>query len=260
MSVRWPRRLLELAVLPSALAVTSPALAQIPAYFPPESGSPGTSEPVGALGMEPEPEPELPRPARVAAPPSQARAASPAAKTALITERRPEPAAPDSYAAASDEAVRSRRRWYGWQTLIADGATLATLLGAAAAGSAGKQGDALAAPLSVLGVAGYEFAPGIVHFAHKNPGRGFASFGMRIGLPLAGGFIGASAASGCDGFLCEAGGAAIGVLVGVGAAIAIDAAVFAYEDPKLSSSPRVKLVPQLAFARGGAVFGLRGEL
>lgn len=149
--------------------------------------------------------------------------------------------------------------WYGWQTLAADAGTLAIFITAGAEGGRGGS-DKVAETLAWMGVLSYEFAPGIVHFAHRHPGRGFASFGIRLGLPLAGVFLGAAAASGCDGFLCEAGGAAVGALVGVGGAIAIDAAVFAYDDPELAAPRSAFLVPTLAVMPGRATLGLAGRL
>jgi hypothetical protein len=107
---------------------------------------------------------------------------------------------------------------------------------------------------------GYEFAPGIVHFAHRNPGRALGSFGMRFGMPLAGAFIGASLASGCDGNQCEASGVAAGVLLGIGGAIAIDAAVFAYDDRQPALSGRSRWRPLVSVSRRQAWVGVGGTL
>jgi hypothetical protein len=108
---------------------------------------------------------------------------------------------------------------------------------------------------------GYEFGPGIVHFVHRNPGRGFASFGVRLGMPLAGAFLGASLFSNCDGYNCEQDGAGAGFLLGMAGAIAIDAAVFAYDDrraPPTHVGPR--LVPLASLRPGRAWVGFGGEL
>jgi hypothetical protein len=151
---------------------------------------------------------------------------------------------------------RPRRKWYGWQTLIADGASFVLIVAGAGADSPDDSGDTMV----TMGLLGYEFAPGIVHFAHGNPGRGFASFGMRLGMPLAGAFLGAATASGCDGFQCEFGGAALGLLLGMGGAIAIDAAVFAYDDAESSDDDDARLVPLLGLSPRSAWLGLGGRL
>jgi hypothetical protein len=83
---------------------------------------------------------------------------------------------------------------------------------------------------------------------------------MRLGLPLAGAFLGASLASGCDANLCEASGAGAGILLGMGAAIAIDAAVFAYDDAKSPLGQRLGFVPLVSVAPHQAWFGVGGDL
>ena len=255
----WFPRLARLVSIASALTVAGPALAQLPAYVAPDappapSPAPPASEPTAPV----ESAAATPRKAPPAATSGAPLSAPPAAKTAVITENH---AAVEPRPDADDDAVEAPTgpRWYGWQTLTADGATLALLI-AASAVSQGRDGEHLAPPMLVLGMASYELTPGIIHFAHRNPGRGFASFGIRFGLPLAGAFIGASAASGCNGFFCEAGGAAVGLLLGAGGAIAIDAAVFAYDDPGRRSTRRKSFIPLVAVTPQRAIIGLAGEL
>jgi hypothetical protein len=79
-------------------------------------------------------------------------------------------------------------------------------------------------------------------------------------MPLAAAFLGASLASGCNTNLCESNGAGVGVLLGMGGAIAIDAAVFAYDDRKPSSSRRLELLPVMSVTRQQAWIGLGGRL
>lgn len=153
-----------------------------------------------------------------------------------------------------------RRTWYGWQTLVVDGAALsAILLGAAIDGSGRDGGD-----VALLGLLGYELGPGIVHFVHRNPGRGFASFGVRLGMPLTGAFLGASVSSNCDGFRCEEDGAALGFLLGMAGAIAIDAAVFAFDErrprPERTSGATRGLTPLVSVVPGRAWVGVGGRL
>jgi hypothetical protein len=109
------------------------------------------------------------------------------------------------------------------------------------------------------GLLGYELAPGIIHFAHRNPGRAFASFGIRLGMPLVGVFLGAAAASGCDGFLCETSGAGSGLLLGMAGAMAIDAALLAYEKPRAPTQD-ARVAPLLRLGPREAWLGLGGEL
>lgn len=249
-------RFVRLAALLGAMGCESRALAQMPVWLPDDS--PAVPAPSDGEASQPPAVSPLPRHAEPALSPV-APAATPApAKAVMLTEQH-------SAVAAADEQVKpksapvARRTWYGWQTLAADAATLSTFVAVGVIGERGGS-DEVAAPLSVIGVLGYEFAPGIVHFAHRHPGRGFASFGIRLGLPLAGALLGASVTSGCNGFLCEAGGAAVGSLVGVGGAIAIDAAVFAYDDPLPDARARTSLVPLVVLTRERALFGLGGAL
>jgi hypothetical protein len=72
-------------------------------------------------------------------------------------------------------------------------------------------------------------------------------------------FLGAAAASGCDGFMCEAGGAGSGLLLGMGGAIAIDAALLAYEKPRAPIQD-ARVVPLLRLGSRQAWVGLGGEL
>lgn len=155
----------------------------------------------------------------------------------------------------------SRRDWYGWQTLLVDGAALsAVLVGTAVHRGPGRdhgRGDALAG----VGLIAYGLGPGIVHFAHRNPGLGFASFGIRLGIPLAGAFLGASVVSSCDSYRCEEDGAAVGALLGMLGAIAIDAATFAYDDRRpRADEGGLSLAPVLSLQPGRAWLGLGGRL
>jgi hypothetical protein len=221
-----------------------------PAAAPPPAAEEPSPAPVGLPPAPPAP------PGTTLQPPSP-NAPAPA-KTDHLAERAPERVAEDEL--DDVEQSRPQRHWYGWQTLVADGASFATLIAAASVDSQDHGRDSPASTLAWLGVLSYELTPGIIHFVHRNPGRGFASFGLRLGMPIAGAFIGASAASGCNGFLCEAGGAAIGVLAGMGGAIAIDAAVFAYDDPKPSRFGQLTLSPVVAVLPGRAWVGLSGRL
>ena len=154
---------------------------------------------------------------------------TPAAHRVVSEAPRPVPVA-----VAVPIQVETQRHWYGWQTLSADGAALSFLtLGSALASDgdsdAGRTGiDSFV----VVGVGMYALGGPIVHAAHQNWGAAAASLGLRVGLPLAGILIG-SGVDGCgaksDADVCGAVGPALGALLGIGAAIAIDAAALGYE-------------------------------
>jgi hypothetical protein len=112
--------------------------------------------------------------------------------------------------------------------------------------------------LAWFGLVSYGLTPGFIHFVHHNPGRGFASFGMRLGLPWAGAIIGASAAGNCDD--CAEAGAGAGILLGIAGAIAIDAAVFAYDDARRAPRARSSLLPLFSVSQRRAWIGVGGEL
>jgi hypothetical protein len=234
----------------AALVVCTPAAAQIP--FAPEP----------SLAA---PQPSLPSAPGSAMPPGSTPPPATAQPAPAKADQLKEPPVTHAEAAVDDEAQLDvedsstespRRTWYGWQTLTADG--ISTFLVITAASLAESDNDA-AETLVWASLASYEFAPGIVHFVHKNPGRAFASFGIRLGMPLAGAFVGAAAASGCRGYECEAVGAGVGFLFGMGGAIAIDAAVLAYDDPE-SSRRAARVLPFASLAPGRAYVGLAGEL
>jgi hypothetical protein len=258
---RLPSPLVRLALpLFATLGLSSPAAAQIP--FAPAPATAATLPaplPDSSEASEAAVPPALPAGTGTPPPPSAAQ------PTPAKADRLKEPPVSVVEAAVDDDAELDedgssaegpRRSWYGWQTLTADGiSTLLFITGASLA----DRGDDTGETLAWGSLAGYEFAPGILHFVHKNPGRGFASFGIRLGMPLAGAFLGAAAASGCSGYECEAGGAGAGFLLGMGGAIAIDAAVLAYDYPE-SSRRAARVLPIVSIARGRAFVGLTGEL
>jgi hypothetical protein len=238
-----------LAPLLAAWSVALPARAQLPIV---------TAEPEAetAPSVEAPPAP-APVPAVPAALPTPtAPEVVVPAKAELITQG-PPPIADDD---DDDRPLEPKRAWYGWQTLVVDGAAFSALfIGAAINGSSGGGDDGGA--FVAAGLLGYEFGPGIVHFVHRNPGRGFASFGVRLGMPLAGAVLGASLFSNCDGYRCQDEGAAAGLLLGMAGAIALDAAVFAYDDRKPRAASRTPtLLPMASLLPGRAWLGIAGSL
>jgi hypothetical protein len=149
-----------------------------------------------------------------------------------------------------DEAPPTRV-WYGWQTLLADGAGLAAFAGCVSLMGPGD--PELLCLIPFLG------ASPAVHVAHDNPGRALLSLALNTTLPFAGGAIGAAVAD-CskDQFLCGLSEIGLGVLAGLATAVVIDTAL-AYEEVKPRRLARRSFMPTLAATpRGGAV-GLVGQ-
>lgn len=127
-------------------------------------------------------------------------------------------------------------RWYGWQTLIVDGASLLTL--------------PFAPP---IGVTGYFVGAPIVHLAHGRPLASLASVGARVVLP-----VGAMLAVGVgadDGWSRAIEGLAIGTV----AAIALDASVLSWkreprrQEEEARTAPVRRLTPTAHLRREGGV-------
>jgi hypothetical protein len=162
---------------------------------------------------------------------------------------------------------KPRTRWYGWQTLITDGAAFAMLVGAGATSNNENSSGAL------LAASGLTYALGgpIVHWAHLHGGIGAASLGLRLGLPVGLGLVGLAIGSAVGDGKDYAGiaGAALGFVVGFPAAIALDAAVLAREDVedeapdaqarlKKLQRPWFVVHPDVQTSRTGAQVGVRG--
>jgi hypothetical protein len=146
--------------------------------------------------------------------------------------------------------------WYGWQTLMIDGASvgLTALLATQSQGSAA--GVALAG--------GYLAGAPIVHLSHHNTAGAGKSLLLRLAVPLGVGLVGlgvglATEPSGDYGFLwpmiLATGGAFAGMLTAAG----IDAAYFATEEAHPSPAARtraVQIIPTIALTPHNAGAGL----
>jgi hypothetical protein len=137
-------------------------------------------------------------------------------------------------------------QWYGYQTLIADGAGLTMTISGVAANSGA---------LAATGLTTAVLTPPILHFAHGNFGYGVASLGLRLGAPLGLGVLGTLAGWLAGGLNDKS--AAVGLyggcLLGWGVAAALDAAVFGHEkvnQPEESAALR----------RGGNWFTFRPDV
>jgi hypothetical protein len=154
---------------------------------------------------------------------------------------------------------RLERRWYGWQTLTTDAAAIALLVGTFAVTE--SDDTSIIGPLPTttytLGVLSYALGGPIIHFAHKNPGRGFGSFALRVLVPIA--VIALSA-----GIACQGGGDFCGLIAvpfggaAIISAIVVDAAVFAYDEVPVDSAGNqtFRLLPVVGLTRHGGSLGL----
>jgi hypothetical protein len=117
------------------------------------------------------------------------------------------------------------KSWYGWQTLLVDGAAIAMGFAFTSSDSSGVR--------AIPGLT-YLFGPPIVHWIHGHGAKGAGDLGIRFGLPLVAGGLGAlaGAAAGKDSGGTYTGalvGLVVGVLAGYIGAITIDAAILANE-------------------------------
>jgi hypothetical protein len=178
--------------------------------------------------------------------------------------RTPSPAAGRVAVATTDDEAydavglrhRPKKVWYGWQTLVVDGAGL--LVGALAASneSGGMAGVALL---------NYSLGAPIVHAAHGEGIRALASVGLRAAVPMAVGLLayGISDNSGDESAFYS------GLALGAIGAIALDAGVLAYEEhcgcerdakaTKKSVAKSFTITPTVAPRAGGATLGVVGN-
>jgi len=143
------------------------------------------------------------------------------------------------YAPAKPEQPQTT--WYGWQTLLADGA------------AAGLVGLAILSPdgngANVLGTASfvtYLVGGPIIHWAHGHGAKGWGSLGLRVGLPLGGtlaGFLVGKAVCGDsngDFIDCPVVYGALGLLGGMVAAPVVDATIVAREPVTPPAGPPIQ--------------------
>jgi hypothetical protein len=125
--------------------------------------------------------------------------------------------------------------WYGSETLLVDAISIVTTLVGAAT---------VTAEVGALGGLGYHLGSPIVHWSHGNVGEGFGSLAMRLAatVVLVGG-ADACFGSHRDDEALRCGVAILGI-VAIPAVIAVDAAVFAYdEEPTTEELASSRFVP-----------------
>jgi hypothetical protein len=185
-----------------------------------------------------------------AAPPTSANTSTPPterspARTAPASELPPKPAGPRA------------GEWYGWQTLLVDGGTLVSVFASGTLGLTLQ--SATWSEIELVGAivgatASYILAAPIVHVLHGRVGVAVGDAAMRAGLGFLGLFagrvIGAATCTRCPGpfgdLYARWEGSVLGLLVGSGGAVALDAAVLAYEPQthkKRRSSDRAQWTP-----------------
>jgi hypothetical protein len=104
------------------------------------------------------------------------------------------------------------------------------------AGSMSSQVQSRGEGQALAGLAAFGYLGGapIVHWAHGHLVRGFASMGLRVGLPVVGALVGVSAAassSGSGNSLAALDDIGLGILLGIVATPIIDATLLSFDDP-----------------------------
>jgi len=139
---------------------------------------------------------------------------------------------------------RAKRTWYGWQTLATDGTAFLMIYAAAQS----RSGDG--AGLAYGSLAMYNLGAPLVHFAHRNFGRGLGSLAVRS-LPS---ILVFGEPRDRDYTL------ALLTLVSVPTMIALDAALLAREDEEEPPMPRsgMKVAPTATATQSGGMLGVAG--
>lgn len=172
-------------------------------------------------------------------------------------------AVPAVTAPAPPAPEMTEREWYGWQNMLLDLAAVGIFVG----GWAADDGNIVGA-----GYMGYILGGPIIHWAHGNVGKGFASFGVRVGIPLGGflvgGLFGYGFGGGSDGngkfksFGSDSNGPVVGATIGGALAViltsALDAGVMAYTKPKPRETASFTWMPKLDLRPGHTAVGVGG--
>jgi hypothetical protein len=135
-------------------------------------------------------------------------------------------------------------RWYGAPTLGVDLASLGL------AALSNKQDSKV---LAYTSIAGFALGGPINHAAHGNWGRAAGSLALRVSLPVLAGVGGALVPGACDDRSCV--GLGVGIVVGILAASAVDAAALSWE--KVPQKPAA-ITPLVAVGKDMAYVGASG--
>lgn len=252
------RRLFGAGLALVGLFVNGTALAQSSGVVPAATSTVQGTTPTPANAPI---EPAAPAPAVTAsaAPAPAAESSSPQAKTAPATAHVEAPelaqGAPIHPTVTPAPAVKPppldatefepTEVWYGWQNLIVDASVIGQLVLAT---------NTNEEELAGVGLVTYLVGSPIVHWAHGNVGAGFGSLGMRAAafsallvgtIACAGNALGGSSSDGG----CVV--AFVGLL-GVPAAVAVDAAVLAYDEVPAENTSSTRLLPWVSNERKAA--------
>ncbi|HMA96486.1 MAG TPA: hypothetical protein VKP30_27560 [Polyangiaceae bacterium] len=168
-------------------------------------------------------------------------------------------------------------RSYALQTLLVDGVSFATvLLGSALSQPGDNQGLYPGTWLAAAGIGGYVLGAPIVHFSHGNIGRGLGSLGLRAALPIVLTFGGVPVPGHCpyehssednsNRTWCDTGYVEIWALAVLGPAMALDAALLAWEKvpaehPTITGSRApLRIHPTWNWRTGDIGIGISGAL
>jgi hypothetical protein len=198
----------------------------------------------------------------------------PAASTDMATATAPQTSTVPTQLTMPSAVSQSemQEHWYGWQTLATDAAWVG-LLGIAVTAiavdpSVNDEGapNAVAIIAMVPAVPTYLFGAPIVHAVHGHWDKAGASLALRIGAPIALGYFGSGLGTlACPGkssdtsnYHCVSSATVAGALVGLVAAIGVDAALLARE--RVSGHPSTgRWSPTVSLNRSGFSVGLGAE-
>jgi hypothetical protein len=162
-------------------------------------------------------------------------------------------------------ATETPTLWYGWQTLLTDAGALSLLV---VGTSLDLRQATLVHAIQITGASSYLLGAPTVHWLHGHPSKALESVGLRLAAPAASGLLGygigalACGKNDDSDASCPAVLGGVGLALGFGAAIAIDAAVLAREPsgPEVSQSSQsvFALIPSLEYDHGGWRAGLSG--
>lgn len=178
----------------------------------------------------------------------------------------------DAFAEKTTEArppTPETTSWYGWQTLLTDGAGIGLLVAGFAARDAGSQHSGyrpFGEALIVAGLVDLLLGAPLIHgAAHQRTGAALRSVGLRAALPLFAAVVGLGiGSSACgrgpdDSEACPAGAAIIGAMIGAATAVATDALFLAREPQAAFGAAHSGLVPTVTLAGERLSVGIGGR-
>ena len=171
-----------------------------------------------------------------------------------------QPASPARHSSAPQvtaSAPTTTGDWYGWQMLLASGASCAVIASGAASDSE---------EVMIAGVVTLTAGSPIIHFAHGNWREGLGSTALHVGVPALTGLAGAAIACAepgrCDGpfgVIPAVSGALLGALIGKAGALGADVAFLSWHRRE-DTDPSFALAPTASVdASGRASFGVAGS-